>query len=133
MGLGQAPITQIGMNDCSQPANATQAAAYCRRSPELDWQSLSFFAVTVGLTVYGYYLAWESWKQVVRVVASPAPREVAVVSTAIQIVAPLLPPLSLLVIHLSWRRDGPWFFRTGALCLLGLVTAAAEVFGHGLR
>jgi len=48
-------------------------------------------------------------------------------------VAPLVPPLSLLMIYLSWRRDAPWFLRTGALCLLGLLAGVIEVLGNGFR
>ncbi len=50
----------------------------------------------------------------------------------IQVVAPLLPALSYMVIHMSWRRNAPWFFRAGALCSLGVLTAAIEVFVHAM-
>lgn len=133
MRLERVSVTEIEMNGFASSSGATDIGLHCRRSREFDWQFIPFLAVTVGLAVYGYYLAWESWKQLVRLVASPHAEHLTAVGLAIQVVAPLLPPLSLVTTYLSWRRDGPWFFRTGALCLLGLLTTAVELLGNVLR
>ena len=134
MGFGQVGIPQLEVNDCKPPAAATSwAKDRPQADADFDWQILSFLAITLALLAYGCYLAWESWEKLLWLVASPAAMDLAVVGTTIQVVAPLLPPLSYLVVYLSWRRDGPWFLRAGALCLLGLVTAVIEVFVHVLR
>ena len=90
----------------------------------------SLFAITLSLLAYGGYLAWENLTQVLQPTATPASTILAIVAMAIQVVVPLLPGLSYAVIYLSSRRDAPWFHRAGALCLLGLVTAAIEMLVH---
>jgi len=88
------------------------------------------FVVTTGLLAYGGYLAWENWTKPLHLTATPASTNLAIVAMPIRVVAPLLPGLSCAVIYLSSRRDAPWFHRAGALCLLGLVTAAIEMLVH---
>lgn len=131
MGFGQVCITQLEVNDCKPPADATHRAKP-KADADFDWQILSFAATALALLAHGYYLAWESWEKLLWLVASPGAKDLAVVGVAIQVMAPLLAPLSCLVVNVSWRRDGPFFLRAGALCLLGLLTAVIEVFVHPL-
>lgn len=133
MGSTQVSATGMQMNGLASSADTSSTRAHRTRIHEFDWQGICFLAVTVGLAVYGYYLAFESWRQLLQVLSNPGAGGMAFVSTAIQCVAPLVPPLSLLMIYLSWRRDAPWFLRTGALCLLGLLAGVIEVLGNGFR
>jgi integral membrane sensor domain MASE1 len=50
-----------------------------------------------------------------------------VISLAIQVVVPLLPPPAYLAVGLSRRREASWFCGAGVLCVLGLITALIEV------
>ncbi len=133
MGVGQVHITQLELSGPRPAAYGTDRdTAGPLADADFDWRILSFLAITLALLGYGCYLAWESWEKLLWLVASPAAKDLAVVGMAIQVVAPLLPPLSYLVVYLSWRRAGPWFLRAGGLCLLGLLTAVIEVFVHAL-
>jgi hypothetical protein len=129
MRVGQVQIAQF---EVSGPRPAAYEAERDTAGPladaDFDWQILSFLAITLALLTYGCYLTWESRQKLLWLVASSAARDLAVVATTIHVVAPLLPPLSYLVVYLSWRRDGSWCLRAGTLCLLGLLTAAIEVF-----
>ena len=65
--------------------------------------------------------------------ANPASTGVAIVIMVIQMVSPLLPGLAYAVNYLRLRRIPPWFLSAGALCLMGLVTAAIEMFVYANR
>ena len=101
--------------------------------PDSSWQGLSFVAVTLGLAIYGCYLAYESWRALTHALSNPASDQIVIVSLVIQVFSPLLPPLSYAVIYLSARRDARWYFNFAVLCCLGIVTAIIEVLTHALR
>ena len=129
MGVEQARISQIKMRGHHGTTCATGRADFQSQSEApVAWQTRSLFAITLSLLAYGGYLAWDNLTQVLQPTATPASTKLAIVAMAIQVVVPLLPSLSCAVICLSWRGDAPWFLRTGAWCLLGLVTAAIEMF-----
>ena len=98
-----------------------------------NWQGLWFVAVTLGLAIYGCYLAYESWRALTHALSNPASDQAVIVALVIQVLSPLLPPLSYAVIYLSARRDARWYFNFAALCFLGILTAIIEVLTHALR
>jgi len=131
MGVEQARISQTKMRGHHATTCATGRADFQSQSEEpVTWQTRSLFAITLSLLAYGGYVAWDNLTQVLKPTATPPTTKLAIVATAIQVVVPLLPGLSYAVIYLTSRRDAPWFHRAGALCLLGLVTAAIEMFVH---
>ncbi len=133
MEAEQVGIAQPEMGDHHPAACAVgRAAARSQPDAEVDWQVLSVLVITLGLLGYGCYLAWESWGKLLQLMAGPVSMDVAIIAMTIQVVAPLLPALSYMLIHLSRRRNAPWFLSAGALCLLGLVTGAIEVFVHAI-
>jgi hypothetical protein len=97
-----------------------------------QWEC-AFLVVTVGLLGYGAYLAWDAWARLLPALVNPGSPDFIVISLAIQVVAPLLPPLAYLAVWLNSRREARWFLSAGALCILGLLTAAIEVCAHALR
>ncbi len=97
------------------------------------WQGLWCVAVTLGLAIYGCYLALKSWRMLSHALSNPAPNHVVILAQAIQVFSPLLPPLSYAVIYLTVRRDSRWYFNLTALCLLGILTAIIDVLAHALR
>ena len=129
MGVEQARISQIKMNGI-HATTCVMGRADSQSQPEapVAWQTRSLFAITLSLLAYGGYLSWDSLTQVLQPTATPASTNLAIVAIAIQVVVPLLSGLSCAVIYLSLRRDALWFLRHGALCVLGLVTAAIEMF-----
>jgi len=129
MGVEQARTSQIKMSGHHATTCATGRADFQAQSEApVAWQTCSLFAITLSLLAYGGYLAWDNLTQVLQPPAIPASTNLAIVAMAIQVVVPLLPGLSYAVIYLSSRRDAPWFLCAGVLCLLGLVTAAIEMF-----
>lgn len=107
--------------------------ARSRPDVDVDWQALPVRMITLGLLAYGCYLAWESWGKLLQLMESPLLTDVGIIAVPIHVIAPLFPALSyILLIHLSWRRDAPRFASAVALCLLGLLTAAIEVFVHAI-
>jgi hypothetical protein len=108
-------------------AGASQAVV---GSGPWEW---AFLVVTVNLLGYGVYLAWDAWGRLLAALVNPGSSDFVIISLAIQVVAPLLPPLGYLAVWLSRGRETPWFLGAGALCILGLLTAAIEVCAHALR
>lgn len=131
MGVEQARIRPIKIKGHHATTCATgRADSQSQSEAPVAWQTRSLFAITLSLLAYGGYLAWEDLTQVLQPTATPAFTILAIVAMAIQVVVPLLPGLSCAVIYLTSRRDAPWFHRAGALCLIGLVTAAIEMLVH---
>ncbi len=97
-----------------------------------NWQDLSFVAATLGLAIYGCYLALESWRMLSHALSNPASDQVVILALVIQVFSPLLPPLSYAVIYVSARRDSRWYFNFAALCFLGMLAAIIEVLAHAL-
>ncbi len=112
---------------------ATDASGGRQAVAESGWREWAFLVVTVGLLGYGSYLAWVAWNRLLPALVNPGSPDFVVISLAIQVVAPLLPPLAYLAVWLSSRREASWFLGVGALCVLGLLTAAIEVCAHALR
>jgi len=112
---------------------ATDASGDSQAVAESGWREWAFLVVTVGLLGYGSYLAWNAWSRLVPALVNPGSLDFVVISLAIQVVAPLLPPLAYLAVWLSSRREASWFLGAGVLCVLGLLTAAIEVCAHALR
>lgn len=108
-------------------AGASQAVAW---SGQREW---AFLFVTMGFLGYGAYLSWDAWGRLLPALVNPGSPDFIVISLAIQVVAPLLPPLAYLAVWLSSRREASWFLGAGALCVLGLITALIAVFVHVLR
>jgi len=107
-------------------AGATKAVTGTGRG---DWALLF---VTVGLLGYGAYLACDAWDRLRTAVLNPGSPDFIVVSLAIQVVAPLLPPPGYLAVWLSRRREASWLCGAGVLCVLVLSTAPIEVCVHVL-
>lgn len=112
---------------------ATDASGDSQAVAESGWREWAFLFVTVGLLGYGACLACDAWNRLVPALVNPGSPDFVVISLAIQVVAPLLPPLGYLTVWLSGRRDASWFLGAGVLCVLGLLTAAIEVCAHALR
>ena len=134
MGAEQIRIRPPRLNGESGDANVVDRTNDRQQADaDIDCQVFPRLAITVGLLAYGYFLAWESWRELSHFMANPASTDVAIVLLAIQMVSPLLPGLAYAVTYLSWRRSPPWFLSAGALCLTGLVTAAIEMFVYASR
>jgi hypothetical protein len=129
MGVEQARISQIKMKGHHATTCVMRRAdSQSQSEAPVAWQTRSLFAITLSLLAYGGYLAWDNLTQVLQPTATPASTILAIVAMGIQVVVPMLPSLSCAVIYLTSCRDAPWFVRHGALCVLGLVTAAIEMF-----
>lgn len=129
MGAEQIRIRQLRLNGGSGDANVVDRTNGRQQADaDVDCQVFPRLAITVGLLAYGYFLAWESWRNLSHFMANPASTDVAIFINAIQMVAPLLPGLAYAVTYLRWRRSPLWFLSAGTLCLTGLVTAAIEMF-----
>jgi len=102
-------------------AGAAQAVANTGRP---EWAVLF---VAVGPPGYSAYLAWDAWDRLRAVLLNPGSPDFMVISLAIQVVVPLLPPPAYLAVGLSRRREASWFRGAGVLCVLGLITALIEV------
>ena len=97
------------------------------------WQDCAFLLVTLALAGYGCYLAWDAWNRLIHVtITEPCPAEVVVIALAVQVVAPLFPPLAFLTVWLSGRRETSCFPGTAILCVLGFLTAVVEVCAHAI-
>jgi len=132
MGIEQTRISQIKMRGHHATTCETGRADFQSQSEaSVGWQTRSLFAITLSLLACcDGYLAWDNLPLVLQPTATPGSIKLATVAMAIQVVVPLLPSLSCAMICLSSRRDAPWFLCAGTLCLLGLVTAAIEMFVH---
>jgi hypothetical protein len=129
MGIEQTRISQIKMRGHHATTCSTGQADFQSQSEApVAWQTRSLFVITLSLLAYGGYLAWDNLTQVLQPTATPASTILTIVAMGIQVVVHMLPSLSCAVIYLTSRRDTPWFLRHGALCVLGLVTAAIEMF-----
>jgi len=124
----QIRIRQLKLNDDCRDAKVMDCTDVgSQPDGDVDGQVFSCLAITVGLLASGCCLAWESGRELLHLMANPASTDVAIVALTLQMVASLLPGLSCAVIYLSWRRNPPWFFSAGAICLIGFVTAVAEM------
>jgi hypothetical protein len=103
-----------------------------RTEPYPDWQGSSFLAVTFGLAVSAFYLAFGSWSALTRALANPASNQVVILALMIQVFSPFLPALSCAAIHLGARRDAPWYLSATVLCSLGILIATLEILAHAL-
>lgn len=131
MGVEHARPRQLVARDHRLYTDAVnRAAGWSRSETPIDWHTFSFFVIALGLLAYGGYLTWEDWTKLLRLMAPSPSTDLAIGVIALRVFAPLLTGLSYAVIYLSSRRDAPWFLRAGALCLLGLVTAAIEMLVH---
>ena len=130
----QIRIRQLKLNDdCRDAKVVDRTEVGSQPDGDVDGQVFSCLAITVGLLASGCCLAWESWRKLLHLMANPASTDVAIVALTLQVVASLLPGLSYAVTYLSWRRNSPWFLSAGAICLIGLVTAVAEMFVYANR
>lgn len=129
MGAEQTRIRQLRLNGGSGDANVVDRTNDRQQADAVvDCQVFPRLAITVGLLVYGYFLAWESWRELSHLMANPASADVAIVIMTIQMVSPLLPGTAYAVTYFSWRRSPPWFLSASILCLTGIVTAGIEMF-----
>lgn len=113
-------------------ASDTSGVIYPRPTAEPGWQDWALLLVTLVLVGYGCYLARGAWHRLLYIVAAPGPPEFVVIALAVQIIAPLLPPLALLTVWLTGRRETSWFPGTAVLCVLGFLTAVIEVCAHAV-
>lgn len=96
-------------------------------------QDCAFLLVTLALAGYGCYLARDAWNRLIHIIITePRPAEFVVIALAVQVVAPLFPPLAFLTVWLSGRRETPCFPGTAALCVLDFLTAVVEVCAHAI-
>ena len=105
--------------------------ASTRIEPHSDWQGSSFLAITLGLAVSAFYVAFGSWSPLTRALGSPA-SDVLLLALMIQVLSPFLAALSYAAICLSARRDASWYLNSAVLCSLGIFIAILEVLAHAL-
>jgi hypothetical protein len=134
MGAEQIRIRQLRLNGDRGEANVVDRPNDRQEAgADVGRQVFPRIAITVGLIAYGYFLAWESWRELSHFMANPASTDMAIVTVAIQMVSPLLPGLAYAVTYLSWRRSPPWFLSVGILCVMGPVIAVIEMFVYSNR
>jgi hypothetical protein len=124
----------IGASEPEMPVPdiTTSSVTYPRPAAEPGWQGWAFPLVTLVLMGYGFCLALGALGKLLDVLAGRRPPGFVVISLAIEVVVPFLPPLAYLAVWLSGRRQTSWFLSVIALCVLGLLTAVIEVYAHAI-
>jgi fatty acid desaturase len=126
----------IGASEPEMPVpditSDTSRVRYRRPAAEPGWQGSAFPLVALVLMGYGFCLALGALGKLLDVLAGRRPPGLVVISLAIEVVVPFLPPLAYLAVWLSGRRQTSWFLSVIALCVLGLLTAVIEVYAHDI-
>ena len=125
-------LTEVSQRETPVLKVASDTSVYPRPTAELGWQDWALLLVTLVLVGYGCYLAWDASHRLLHIIAAPGPPEFVVIALAVQVVAPLLPPLAFLAVWLTGRRETSWLPGTAVLCALGFLTAVIEVYGHAI-
>ena len=123
-GLAEMPVPDITCD--------TSGLRYRRPVAEPGWQSWAFPLVTLVFIGYGFCLTLGASGKFLDILAGRKPPGFVVISLAIQVVVPFLPPLACLAVWLSGRRQTSWLLSVTALCVLGLLTAVIEVYAHAI-
>ena len=134
MAADRAGLTGVSEPEIPVPGitSDTSGVRYRRPAAEPGWQSWALPLVTLVLMGYGFCLALGALGQLLTILAGRKPSDFVVISLAIQVVVPFLPPLAYLAVWLSGRRQTSWFLSVTALCVLGLLTAVIEVYAHAI-
>ena len=119
------------LSDQLRAAETAGVLGASRIEPHSEWQDSSFLAITLGLAVSAFYLAFGSWSPLTRALGNPA-SHVVILALMVQVLSPFLPALSYAAICLSARRDASWYLNSAVLCSLGIFIAILEVLAHAL-
>jgi hypothetical protein len=126
----------IGASEPEMPVpditSDTRGVAYPRPTAQPHGQGWVFPLITLVLIGYGFSLTLGALGRLLAIIDGRKPLGFVVISLAIQVVVPFLPPLAYLAVWLSGRPQTSWFLSVTALCLLGLLTAVIEVYAHAI-